>query len=218
MNREAPEYLYYLTSAYVAATTFIQTMLDVDLHSSPILQYCPFDLQRALISAICILIKILNSSYASHFEVMQGRSLFNSAVLALRTISLRKNDFPDRLSEALVRIWRAAGSGTPGNQLTRSGYDPLNLQIRSRMSVSHTYDCVWRWRTTMTPQTVVAHGSPPLGTLGTPKAIATQSVLLHPSYQSDFSTDEFNDSSTLQDFDLFDSLGWAIDDESNFGL
>lgn len=219
MHRGSPEYPTALSNAYTAATTFIQTILDVDLHSCPILQYCPSDLQRALISATCILIKILHSSYASSFDVMQGKSLFNAAVLALRTISLRKNDFPDRLSEALARMWRASGSGNPEVQFTRTVNDPLDLNVRSRMSASHTFDCIWKWRKAITtPASAAQHNHPTLNTPGNQQTISLQPDLSHTLLQSNFVPENFNDISTLQDFDLFSSLGWAIDDDSYFGL
>ncbi len=83
--------------------------------------------------------------------------MFNAAILALRSISLKKNDFPDRVAEAQTRMWRAAGAGFDAQQnRLRSppmdDYDPLNLRIRSRMCVSHVYDCTYTWRKTIIAQ------------------------------------------------------------------
>ncbi|KAB8287275.1 hypothetical protein EYC80_010111 [Monilinia laxa] len=100
-----------LSSAYSSATRFIQALLDYDLHSEAILPYCSYYILKNLICASCVLLKILNSTYAMQFDSTQGRSLFNAAILALRSTSLATNDFSDRIAEALARMWRSAGSG-----------------------------------------------------------------------------------------------------------
>ena len=78
--------------------------------------------------------------------------MFNACILALRSISVKKNDFPDRVAEAHTRMWRAAGGGFDPAQQTPALADPLNLAIRSRMCVSHVYDYVWSWRRQMNVQ------------------------------------------------------------------
>jgi hypothetical protein len=83
--------------------------------------------------------------------------MFNACILAIRSISLKENDFPDRVAEAHTRMWRAAGGGfdVQKNSLRHQPQDksdPLVLKIRSRMNVSHVYDCVWSWRRSINVQ------------------------------------------------------------------
>lgn len=83
--------------------------------------------------------------------------MFNACILALRSTSLKKNDFPDRVAEAQTRMWRVASGGfdAQANALglhAREQEDPLELKIRSRMCVSHIYDCVWSWRRSINSQ------------------------------------------------------------------
>ncbi|KAF5871185.1 putative zn 2cys6 transcriptional activator protein [Botrytis fragariae] len=135
----SPNHLAALSSAYNSATRFIQALLDYDLHSEAILPYCSYYILKNLICASCVLLKILNSTYAMQFDSTQGRSLFNAAILALRSTSLATNDFSDRIAEALARMWRSAGSGDLNRR--REDFSPIDIKIQSRMSISHVHDC-----------------------------------------------------------------------------
>ncbi|TGO19162.1 hypothetical protein BTUL_0005g00080 [Botrytis tulipae] len=135
----SPNHLTALSSAYNSATRFIQALLDYDLHSEAILPYCSYYILKNLICASCVLLKILNSTYAMQFDSTQGRSLFNAAILALRSTSLATNDFSDRIAEALARMWRSAGSGDLNRR--REDFSPIDIKIQSRMSISHVHDC-----------------------------------------------------------------------------
>jgi len=75
--------------------------------------------------------------------------MFNACILAVRSSSVKKDDFPDRVAEAHTRMWRAAGGRFDAQQSTVAFADPLTLVVRSRMCVSHVYDYVWRWRRQM---------------------------------------------------------------------
>lgn len=83
--------------------------------------------------------------------------MFNTCVLAIRSASVRSNDFQERVAEASTRMWRAAGAGDHESGLEsadgRLGLsDPLDLRIRSRYSFSHVYDCIWSWRRSLKRQ------------------------------------------------------------------
>lgn len=140
-------HLSALSSAYSSATRFIQALLDYDLHSEAILPYCSNYILKNLICASCVLLKILNSTYAMQFDSTQGRSLFNAAILAIRSTSLATNDFSDRIAEALARMWRSAGSGDLSRR--REDFGPIDIKIQSRMAISHVHDCFLRWRKTI---------------------------------------------------------------------
>lgn len=234
-----------LSHLYHSATSYIQACLDHDLHSTSLLYHCPNWLQQCVVSASCTLLKLLNSSFAKHLDIVQGKSLFNSAVLALRTISVKNNDIPARLAEALGRMWRAAGSGlligTIG--IANEQDDGLQLRIRCRMSFSHVFDCIWGWRgtlqlqpasatavTTTAPQEQTNHagqGEPIAATTMT-TTTTTSAVMPYSPHQplQNFTTNQANGGlgmddagfmmSSLQDFDLFNSLDWMLDDTGSF--
>jgi hypothetical protein len=161
----SPIHFQAICAAYDAAVAFIQGVLDPDMHSNSLLHYCSNYILRSLISASCILLKILNSSIAVHLDAAQGRTMFNACSLAIRSISLKDNDFPHRVAEAHTRMWRAAGSGfdvqkNSLRQPPRDKSDPLQLKIRSRMCVSPVYDCVWSWRRSINSQQASEYSTP----------------------------------------------------------
>ena len=188
-----------LLNAYHAATLYIQTILEYEANTSSFLRYCPSPLQQALVSACCVLLKLLNSSFAVHLDLPQGKTLFNSGILALRNISINVNDLPARTSEGLSRMWRAAGSGEGSS-------NPVGLIIRSRMSSSHVFDCIWTWKKVLgihSQEAVRPATSQPIVISSQPGTNDFQPVF-----------DDFNGLSALQDFDLFNTLDWALDENA----
>lgn len=89
-----------------------------------------------IVSAAFALMKLLKSSFARQIDIDHGKFLFNGAISSIRRISVVDNDRPVRLANIISQMWNAGSSGD----------DALHLGIRSRMSMSHVYDTVWRWR------------------------------------------------------------------------
>lgn len=190
-----------LLHLYHAATIYIETALEYEANTSAFLRYCSSPLQWALISACCVLLKLLNSSFAVHLDRSQGKTLFNSGVLALRNISINANDLAARTAEALSRMWRAAGSGEGGNS------NPVALKIRSRMSWSNVFDCIWSWKKDILGDHVLQVTQP-----ATSHAMAASFQPGANDIQPVF--DDFNGLSSLQDYDLFNTLDWVFDENA----
>jgi hypothetical protein len=94
-------------------------------------------------------------------------------------------------------VWRVAGSGE-GNS------NPIDLEIRSRMSSSHVVDCMWSWKKGMAGTQV--------SQLATSNAMGASFQLGAIDFQPVF--DEFNGLSALQDGDLFNTLDWVLDENA----
>jgi len=197
--RTSPAHSTELLNSYHAATSYIQTAVEYEANTSSLFRYCPSPLQQAFTSACCILLKLLNSSFAVHLDLSQGKTLFNSGVLALRNMSINSNDLPARTAEALSRMWRAAGAG-------EGSTNPVELKIRSRMSSSHVMDSMWSWK-----EGIGVHAQEKTRQ-ATSQAMGTSSHFGVGDFQSAF--DDFNGLSALQDFDLFNTLDWAIDENA----
>ena len=100
-----------------------------------------------IIAAAFVLLKLLNSFFASHIDVAYGRSLFTRAIQAIRSISVTTNDLPSRLAEVLAQLWRGSGAGSRQLENGSGNVDnSLQLKVRCRMSMSLVFDSVWRWR------------------------------------------------------------------------
>ncbi|KAF7944382.1 hypothetical protein EAE96_010779 [Botrytis aclada] len=217
----SPNHLAALSSAYNSATRFIQALLDYDLHSEAILPYCSYYILKNLICASCVLLKILNSTYAMQFDSTQGRSLFNAAILALRSTSLATNDFSDRIAEALARMWRSAGSGDLNRR--REDFSPIDIKIQSRMSISHVHDCFLRWRKTINPPATVKTISDnncngPMNNSDTSYNNMNGDVMQQDQgatatyFQPGSLEEAMNFPPMIADFDLLNSLDWNFDE------
>ncbi|KAJ8068512.1 hypothetical protein OCU04_004062 [Sclerotinia nivalis] len=214
-------HLAALSLAYNSAIRFIQALLDYDLHSEAILPYCSYYILKNLICASCVLLKILNSTYAMQFDSTQGRSLFNTAILALRSTSLATNDFSDRIAEALARMWRSAGSGDLNRR--REDFSPIDIKIQSRMSISHVHDCFLRWRKTINPPATIKNTSEnnrndPMNNSETSYNaingdVSQQEQGATATYFQPGSLEEaMNFPPMIADFDLLNSLDWNFDE------
>ncbi|KAF5015556.1 hypothetical protein F66182_13070 [Fusarium sp. NRRL 66182] len=144
-----------------------------------------------IVSAAFALMKLLKSSFARQIDIDHGKFLFNGAISSIRRISVVDNDRPVRLANVISQMWNAGSSGD----------DALHLGIRSRMSMSHVYDTVWRWRRRFRQQKAPddSQGPQPDHTLN------NSSWMLPTNFEDNAFMNEASFS------DLFDSLNWVFD-------
>lgn len=197
--------------------------------------FVPRYIEQMMLAASVTLLKILTSFYASHVDVDHGRNLFFGTVTALRKLSVRSNDLPQRLAEVMAQLWQASGASEAGvfkgdgSDMSRDHDDSLQLKVRCRSSLSVLYDAIWRWREragqagreslatadtnpTALPTDVNDGGilQPPNG-LGGPMA---PSHGLLDGTPSDFEAASWDN--TFGGNAVFDPLSWALD--GNFAL
>lgn len=144
-----------LLALWTATTTFLEHALHIEL-PAPVgggraLMYVSNYILQMIIAAGFTLLKLLNSFFASHIDLEYGKTLFNRTIWAIREISVTTNDLPSRLAEVLAQLWRGGGAGhARTTAVEANGNGPadssLQLKVRCRMSVSHVFDAVWRWR------------------------------------------------------------------------
>jgi hypothetical protein len=97
-----------------------------------------------IVSAAFALMKLLKSRISRFIDFSHGKILFNGAISAIRRISVMDHDRPIRLADILAQMWNATS-------LEPAEEDALQLKVRCRMSMSHVYDTVWRWRQRFRP-------------------------------------------------------------------
>jgi hypothetical protein len=69
--------------AYDSATNLISALTPSD-YSQDTLLYLPYYLFRCLLTAACILVKVLKSNYAQEVDDFEkGRRVFNDSILAI---------------------------------------------------------------------------------------------------------------------------------------
>lgn len=125
-----------LSNLFFATTTFLGRVLELETSPGNLLIHATNYILQMIVSAAFALMKLLKSPFAQRIDIGHGRFLFNGAISSIRRISVVDNDRPVRLANVISQMWNAGNMGD----------DALHLGIRSRMSMSHVYDTVWRWR------------------------------------------------------------------------
>lgn len=128
---------------HFTATSLIQHTLETSRRNGNNFRYFPFYSIQMFVAASFTLLKVLKNDYFTSFiDSEAGNEIFQTAVNAIRTTSIADNDLPSRLAGVLVFLWSEVPSYLIGGQ----GRDGLQLQIRSRSSMSLVHDSLWRWR------------------------------------------------------------------------
>jgi hypothetical protein len=133
-----------LTKLYLATTSFLGRVLDLETSPGDLIGHATNYILQMIVSAAFALMKLLKSSFSRHIDFNHGKLLFNGAISAIRRISVMDHDRPIRLADILAQMWNATS-------LEPAEEDALQLKVRCRMSMSHVYDTVWRWRQRFRP-------------------------------------------------------------------
>jgi hypothetical protein len=132
-------FIQSLLSLYDACKNLLSLVLDP---AQDLLSYCPnYVFQMALASGFALL-KLITSPAMQHLEGTSAKALFNSAIVAVRRMSVSNNDLPGRLADVLAQL-KARPPSIPNSS---DYWQAFNLKVRSRMSMSVTYDSLWHWR------------------------------------------------------------------------
>lgn len=129
---------------YQSAYDFLAQSLAIDQEGEAAsFHYWPFFCYQMFVSASCIILRVLkNGHFDAVVDVDSGRALLNSAILALRKMSVANNDLLARLSDVIAFLYSQRGiRGVPG--------DPphsLRPRVLNRLSTSIVYDSLWEWR------------------------------------------------------------------------
>lgn len=134
-----------LINLFVATTSFLGRVLDLETSPGDLLSHSSNYILQMIVSAAFALMKLLKSPFSRQIDLEHGKLLFNGAISAIRRISVMDHDRPIRLADVLAQMWNANGSESASSD------DALQLKVRCRMSMSHVYDTVWRWRQRFKP-------------------------------------------------------------------
>jgi hypothetical protein len=133
-----------LIKLYTATTSFLTRVLDLETSPGELIGHSTNYILQMIVSAAFALMKLLKSSFSRNLDFNHGKILFNGAISAIRRISVMDHDRPIRLADILGQMWNATS-------LEPAEEDALQLKVRCRMSMSHVYDTVWRWRQRFRP-------------------------------------------------------------------
>ncbi|KAF3387168.1 Regulatory protein LEU3 [Penicillium rolfsii] len=142
----AKDYRERLLSLYVATTSFLEVVMNLETEVGPVLSYTPYYIYQMMVAAGCTLLKLSKSFFSSHIDMEYTKNLFNRTIWAIRGVSVSSNDLPERLAEVLAQMWRLSGGTQRSAGNNTDVDDSLRLKVRCRMSMSLLFDSVWRWR------------------------------------------------------------------------
>lgn len=108
-----------------------------------VLSYCPNYICQMVLAAAFSVLRLSTSPLIEYLDALAAKQLFNSSITAVRKISITNNDIPGRLAEVLAQL--KARRNRSSKELTVD-WDSLQLKVRSRLSMSISFDSLWEWR------------------------------------------------------------------------
>lgn len=138
------DYQDRIITLYNTAYTLIELSLQYDAHGTGFFEYCPFFCYQVFACAAFVVLRILvNGFFRAILDVESGTKILETSIAALRKISVVNNDLPARLGD-VISFFCAMPDPTVVGGLA---IDDLRLrQVKSRLSMSVVYDCLWTWR------------------------------------------------------------------------
>ena len=214
-----------LTKLFIATTSFLGRVLDLETSPGELIGHATNYILQMIVSAAFALMKLLKSDFSRHIDFNHGKLLFNGAISAIRRISVMEHDRPVRLADILAQMWNA------GSSEAEAGEDGLQLKVRCRMSMSHVYDTVWRWRQRFRPMRSIEDQGRSIAFLDSSRSVANGGIAMaNPnmstaagplSRQQDNSLDDPSliypgnfDGGFMSEAgfsEVFDSLNWVFD-------
>jgi len=141
------QYVGDLLELWTSTASFLECAFNLVTSAGNLLINSPNYILQMIIAAAFTLLKLLNSFFAAHMDVVYGRTLFTRTIQVIRSISVTTNDLPNRLAEVLAQLWRASGAASRQMSNGSVNFDnSLQLKVKCRMSMSLVFDSVWRWR------------------------------------------------------------------------
>jgi hypothetical protein len=235
-NHDSHGYALALQELHRTTRNFLDSAFKFEL------QYAPNYIMQMCIAAVVALLKLLNSffGFQDYIDRESGVEMFWEAINRIRTMSVRPNDLPQRLAEVFAQMWNAWDTlnserigGPIAESVTNGEIDSsLTLKRRYRMSMSHVFDSVWRWKEEMhgerdklkdavknpTSPIAMTHRSNSMSNGRRPSSSMMDEV---PEVQNITGFGGFggipltgqNDMGFTTGYDFFDPLGWALNNE-----
>lgn len=235
-NHDSHNYTIALQELHTTTRNFLESAFKFEL------QYAPNYIMQMCIAAVVSLLKLLNSffGFQEYSERESGVEMFWEAINRIRTMSVRQNDLPQRLAEVFAQMWNAWDTlnserigGPIAESVTNGEIDSsLTLKRRYRMSMSHVFDSVWRWKEELhgerdklkdavknpTSPIAMTHRSNSLSNGRRPSSSMMDD--LDPAVPSMATFGGFGgmplsapQDMGFQGYDFFDPLGWALNNE-----
>lgn len=198
--------------AYHAAIDVLSLLLSDDT-TYKTLPFAPALVGRLIFGAGLVVLRVIHSTAGSGLDYDLAKNMVNAASFSLKHLSTRhkEQDQPSRGSEMLKRFWRAASNSPRWN---------LQLYVKTRMTVSLAYDCLYLFRHREQPESQATATALPTVPAEQPDG-SSQSDVVHRAdgFASASQQDEqfqypgdlfmFTPTDDFQDFAMLDDMGYS---------
>ena len=103
---------------------------------------CPSFIDRTMTLTGFAILRLVRSPLAQHLDLATGERAFFHAVQFSKNMSLQNNDLGARAAAILANLWSS-------NRVFRrrdGRVEALGLRLRTRLSMSVSFDMFWYWR------------------------------------------------------------------------
>lgn len=129
-----------LVQLYNASLEFLDHVTSVHSRDPSFIKYLPGVYTQQIWQTLCVIIKISHSSLNEFIDVSSGKKLFDECLKLLESASILKHDMAYRASEITYQLWHLYAT------LHKSGRTSTKVNIRTRLSASVFFDCLWTMR------------------------------------------------------------------------
>ncbi|TVY65581.1 Regulatory protein LEU3 [Lachnellula suecica] len=123
--------------AYASALSLITTLFSADATTSLFSHISAYHM-RMFLTATCLVLKVLRSSYRQDVDFEEGKGLFDRATLAAGRCSIASGDTAGKITRLMAQVWHS------GNEEALN--EPPELLVKSRLGASIIYDFIWTWK------------------------------------------------------------------------
>lgn len=138
-----------LVKVYNAAINLLNHSDNMCKHDSTVIKYFPGCFVLNIWQSACIISKLVHSSLSSVLDIEAGKKAYQRAALLTYNASVLKHDMAYRSSGIMRSIWSLFANmyeawklENEGNLSPKQDFN-LNITVKSRMSVSVFFDCLY---------------------------------------------------------------------------
>ncbi|KAF2014952.1 hypothetical protein BU24DRAFT_225515 [Aaosphaeria arxii CBS 175.79] len=110
--------------------------------NSNLLTICPSFIDRTLTLTGFAILKLVKSPIAQHLDLAAGEQAFFMAVQFSKNMSLQNGDLGERCAAISANLWHS----TKTFRRKDGRLESLGLRLRTRLSMSVSFDMFWYWR------------------------------------------------------------------------
>jgi transcriptional regulatory protein LEU3 len=140
-NPENPDY-ESLSRLYSLCVSTLRLVNNLSQSVNNFTTTCLSFVDRTVTLAGFCILKLVRSPLAQHLDLLAGEQAYFYAVQFTKSMSLQSNDLPARAAAIMTNLWNSSKVFRKKDGTVES----LGLRLRTRLSMSVSFDLFWYWR------------------------------------------------------------------------